>query len=129
MGAYGALKHLHLATVAISLGLFVLRGCWMLVDSSRLQMRWARVLPHVNDTVLLASALGLAALIQQYPFVNGWLTAKVVALLVYIGLGTIAIKRGRTKVVRVSALLGALLVFAYIVSVAIAHDPRGFFAA
>lgn len=84
-----------------------------------------RILPHVVDTVLLASAVALVVVVQQYPFVDPWLTAKVCALLVYIGLGTIALKRGRAKTIRLLALLAALLVFAYIVSVAVSHNPWG----
>ncbi len=97
----------------------------MLVDSPRLERPWVRIVPHVNDTLLLVSAVTMAALIQQYPFVDGWLTAKILALLAYIGLGTVALKRGRTKTVRIAAWIAALVVFGYIVSVALNHDPWG----
>lgn len=116
-------KSVHLATVAITLTLFVLRGAWMMADSPRLGARWVRVVPHVNDALLLASAIVLAYLMGQYPFVDAWLTAKVIGLLVYIALGTVALKRGRSKGVRVAAWVGALAVFAYIVAVAVHHDP------
>ena len=125
---YLVLKHLHLTTVALSLALFVLRGMWMLRDSPRLAARWVRVVPHVVDTLLLASALGLAWVLQQYPFVQGWLTAKVLALVVYIILGSLALKPGRPQPLRVACYLAALAVFGYIVSVARAHDPWGFLA-
>lgn len=120
---YFFLKNLHLATIAISLGLFVLRGAWMIAASPRLQARWVRVVPHINDTLLLASGIGLAMLIQQYPLVHGWLTAKFLALILYIGLGTLALKRGKTRGQRVAAWIAALLVFGYMVAVAIAHAP------
>lgn len=120
---YLFLKNLHLATIAISLGLFVLRGAWMIAASPRLQARWVRVVPHLNDTLLLASGIGLAVLIQQYPLVHGWLTAKLVALILYIGLGTLALKRGKTRRQRIVAWIAALLVFGYMLAVAIAHDP------
>ena len=123
---YSLVKHLHLATVAVSLALFVLRGLWMIVESPRLHARWVRIVPHVNDTVLLASGIGLAVLIGQYPLADGWLTAKLVALLVYIGLGTMALKRGRTRGVRIAAWLGALAVFGYMLAVARAHAPFPF---
>jgi uncharacterized membrane protein SirB2 len=126
MAYYAALKHLHLATIAVTLILFVLRGIWMMADSARLQARWVRVLPHVNDTLLFSSGLGLAVLLRQYPFVDGWLTAKLLALLVYISLGTIAIKRGKTRGQRVAAWIAALLVFGYMVAVARAHAPWPF---
>jgi uncharacterized membrane protein SirB2 len=120
---YSFLKNLHLATIAISLGLFVLRGAWMIAASPRLQARWVRVVPHINDTLLLASGIGLAVLIQQYPLVHGWLTAKLLALILYIGLGTLALKRGKTRGQRIAAWIAALLVFGYMLAVAITHDP------
>ena len=120
---YLILKHTHLTAVALSFALFFLRGLWMLTDSAQLQKRWVKIVPHIVDTILLASAIALAVLIQQYPFVQAWLTAKLVALAVYIGLGTIAIKRGRSKGVRVIAWIGALLTFGYIVAVALTRNP------
>jgi len=126
MAAYSLLKQLHLATIAITLALFVLRGVWMMTRSPRLQARWVRIVPHVNDTLLLASGIGLAVLIQQYPLVHGWLTAKFFALILYIVLGTFALKRGKTQGQRIAAWVAALLVFGYMVSVAMTHDPLPF---
>ena len=126
MAYYAALKHLHLTTIVVTFILFVLRGVWMMADSPRLQARWARVVPHVNDTLLFSSGLGLAIMLGQYPFVDAWLTAKLLALLLYIVLGTIAIKRGRTRGVRIGAWIAALLVFGYMVSVARTHSPLPF---
>lgn len=125
---YLVLKQLHLAMVATSFALFALRGAWMLAGSARLEARWAKVVPHVVDTLLLVSALGLAWTLGQYPFVHGWLTAKVLALLLYIVLGSLALKPGRPQALRAACFGAALLVFAYIVSVARAHDPWGFLA-
>ena len=79
-------------------------------------------MPHVVDTLLLTSALVLVFWSGQYPFVQAWLTAKVLALVVYIVLGTIALKRGKTKGVRSFALLAALATFAYIVAVALTRN-------
>ena len=124
--AYGFLKQFHLATIAITLTLFVLRGVWMMADSPRLQARWVRIVPHVNDTLLLASGLSLAVLLGQYPLVNGWLTAKLFALILYIVLGTVALKRGRTKGMRIAAWIAALLVFGYMVAVAVTRAPVPF---
>ena len=124
--AYVALKNLHLATIALTLTLFVLRGAWMMADSSRLQARWVRIVPHVNDTLLLTSGISLAILMQQYPLVHGWLTAKFFALIAYIVLGTLALKRGKTKARRIAAWVAALLVFGYMAAVAVAHDPLPF---
>lgn len=120
---YIALKHLHLGFVALSGLLFLIRGIWMLRGSPRLRQRWVRIVPHLVDTLLLASAIGLALWSRQYPGQMPWLTAKVAALLLYVVLGSIALKRGRTQRVRTAAFLGALACFAYIVSVALTRNP------
>ena len=125
---YLALKTVHVACAILSISGFALRGILMLADSRLLAARFARVAPHVVDTVLLASALWLSALIGQYPFVHGWLTAKVLALIAYIVLGTVALKRARGKAARAIAFALALGAAAYIVSVALTRDPLGFLA-
>jgi len=112
------IKSIHILAVLISISGFVLRGIWMMKDSPMLQQRWVRIVPHVNDTVLLVAGIILAINIQQYPFVHGWLTAKIIALLVYIGLGMATIGHGRSKKQRVITGLAALLVVMYMVGVA-----------
>ena len=119
---YLAIKHLHITLAVLSGSFFVLRGLWMLLDSSMLQRRWVKVVPHVVDTLLLTSALVMVFWSGQYPFDQPWLTAKVLALVVYIGLGTIALKRGKTKAVRAWAWLAALATCAYIVAVALTRQ-------
>lgn len=119
---YLLIKHLHITCAVVSGSFFVLRGVWMLRQSELLQRRWVRVVPHVVDTALLGSALTMVALSGQYPLVLPWLTAKVLALLVYIVLGTVALKRGRTRAVRSAALVGAILAFGYIVAVALSRQ-------
>ncbi|WP_409269680.1 SirB2 family protein [Massilia sp. BHUDP2] len=120
---YIALKHLHVTFVALSGLLFLVRGIWMLRASPNLEQRWARIVPHIVDTLLLASAIGLAVVSHQYPGQMPWLTAKVVGLVAYIVLGTIALKRGRTQGLRTAAFVGALACFAYIVAVAVTKNP------
>ena len=117
------LKHLHITCVALSYSLFFLRGIWMLRDSSLLQQRWVRIAPHMIDTLLLASAIALAWQLGISPLAAPWLGAKIVALLFYIVIGAYALKRGRTKRIRLTAWLAAQMVFFYIVSVAVTHDP------
>jgi len=119
---YLAIKHIHITFAALSGGFFLLRGLWMLAGSPLLQRRWVKVVPHVVDTLLLTSALVMVFWSGQYPFVQPWLTAKVLALVAYIVLGTVALKRGKTQGVRAFALLAALAVFAYIVAVALTRD-------
>ena len=123
---YTALKYLHVACVVLSGTGFVLRGAWMMQGSPMLARRWVRVLPHVVDTALLASAIALAVVIGQYPLVNGWLTAKLIGLVAYIVLGTVALKRGPTRGIRITAYGGALLAFAYIVAVALTKSAVPF---
>ncbi|MCC7327217.1 MAG: SirB2 family protein [Burkholderiales bacterium] len=125
---YALLKFLHVGCAVASIMFFCVRGVWMIGAPERLQRTWVRVVPHVVDTVLLASAIALAVMIRNYPGTHGWLTAKITGLVVYIVLGSIALKRGRTLRIRISALVGAIVVFGYIVSVAITKSPAGFLA-
>jgi uncharacterized membrane protein SirB2 len=126
MSAYLFAKYVHAGAVALSIAGFIARGVLMLRASPLLQARFVRIAPHVVDTLLLASALWLAWMLQQYPFVHGWLTAKVLGLLAYIVLGSIALRRGRTRTVRAAAFAGALLAAGYVVAVALTKDPRPF---
>ena len=118
---YLALKYFHMSCAALSGTLFLARGIWILRASPLLQQRLVRIVPHVVDTLLLASALILMAWSGQYPLAQNWLTAKLIALIAWIGLGTIALKRGKTKNIRTAAFIGALLMFGYIVKVALTH--------
>ena len=126
MALYLFVKYVHVACVVLSLAGFAARGALMLRASPLLQARFVRVAPHVVDTLLLASALWLAWMMHQAPFVHGWLTAKVLGLLAYIVLGSIALRRGRTRAVRAAAFAGALLAAGYVVAVALAKDPLPF---
>lgn len=117
------LKTLHVTAAVLSISGYILRGMLMLFESPLLRARVLRIVPHVVDTLLLASAIALAVRIHQYPLVHGWLTAKVLALIAYIVVGAIGLHYGRTKRVRVLAFGAALLIFAYIVGVALTRQP------
>lgn len=121
--SYQLIKNIHLLAVSLSIGGFLLRGYWMVSDSKLLNHRWVKTWPHVIDTVLLGSAIALAIKIQQYPFVQAWLTAKLVALLVYITCGMVALSYGKTRIQRLAAFCFALIAFGYIVLVAFAKTP------
>lgn len=121
-------KYIHLSAVLLSFCGFVLRAGWMLADSPMLGRRWVRVLPHIIDSVLLVSALWLVYLMSLPLLQSDWLLAKIIALLVYIALGTMALKRGRTKTRRLMFTVLAIMVFLYIVSVALSKSVYGFFA-
>jgi uncharacterized membrane protein SirB2 len=123
---YLLLKHFHITCAAFSSGFFLIRGQWMLAGSPLLARRWVRTLPHIVDSLLLASAIGLAVWSHQYPGQAPWLSAKVTALVVYILLGTVALKRGRTRVFRAAAYVAALVVFGYIAAVAVTKNPLVF---
>jgi len=120
--SYLALKHLHVTCVVLSGLGFSLRGGWMLNESPLRQHRLTRILPHIVDTLLLGSALTMAWMSGQYPFVNGWLTAKFCGLLAYILFGMMALKRGQTRAIRARFFGLALLAYAYIVSVALTRN-------
>ncbi|MDO6563657.1 SirB2 family protein [Amphritea sp. 1_MG-2023] len=119
---YLALKHTHITFAVLSILLFSLRGFWMLTTPEKLQRRWVKIVPHIIDTLLLLSAIALTVSINQYPFTHDWLTAKLLGLIAYIVLGTIALKRGKTRNIRLLALLMALTCVAYIVWVAFKHS-------
>lgn len=96
----------------------------MLRDSTLLHLRWVRIAPHVVDTVLLISAITLAWKLGISPLSTPWLAAKIAALLLYIAAGMIALKYGKTKRTRLIAWMAGQLVFLYIVSVALTHNPE-----
>jgi uncharacterized membrane protein SirB2 len=124
---YLALKHLHVTCVLASGAGFLLRGLYVLAGRP-LSAIWVRVLPHVVDTLLLGSAIALAVISHQYPLAQTWLTAKMVGLVAYILCGTMALKRARTRAARAAFFAAALLIYLYIVSVALTRSPLGVFA-
>jgi uncharacterized membrane protein SirB2 len=126
---YLTVKYIHVISVILSLAGFFLRGILMMRDSPLLAVPWVRVVPHVNDTVLLVAALSLAALSGQYPFVVDWVTAKVLGVIAYIILGSLALRDASTRRMRIVCWLASLAVFGWIVSVALTRQPLGFFAA
>jgi uncharacterized membrane protein SirB2 len=125
MSSYLILKHIHMTAVVLS-GLFlVLRGGWLLQSSPQLKAKWVKISPHVIDSVLLFSAIAMLVVAGQFP---AWVHVKMTLLLVYIGLGMMAFKKAKTAVQKVSFLVAALLVYMFIISVAIAKSPLGIFA-
>lgn len=125
---YLTLRGVHIGCAALTIALFALRGGLMLADAPWQRNVVLRFLPHAVDTVLLTTALMLTTVIHQYPFSTGWLTAKVVLLVAYVVLGSIALKRGRTKRIRVAAFVAALATVGFLVTVARTHHPLGMFA-
>ena len=124
---YPQIRSVHILAVCLSGGLFALRGLGVLAGMRWPQVAFVRYLSYSIDTVLLTAALMLTTIVQQFPFVDGWLTVKVLLLVPYIVLGYLAL-RGDSLRKRLACLAGAMLVFGYIYSVARAHDPLGFLA-
>jgi uncharacterized membrane protein SirB2 len=125
---YLGLRHAHIGFAMASVWLFTWRGLLMLADSPSVNSAWLRYPSYAIDTVLLTAALMLTNAIHQYPFQTSWLTMKVVLLVVYVVLGSIALKRGRTRQVRVAAFVAALVTVGFLFTVARAHHPLGLLA-
>ena len=125
---YLPIKHLHITAATLSLAFFAVRAWWSVREAPLLQQRWVKVAPHLIDTSLLVLGVVLMVMLSMWPHQHPWLAAKLVALLAYIGLGTIAIKRGRTPRVRAVAALAAVATFAYMLGTAIRHSPLSWLA-
>jgi len=120
------IKFIHVSAVFISFFFFVTRYYWMIAKPSQLQVQWVKISPHIIDTVLLSTAIILTIQISQYPFVDAWLTSKVLALLAYIVIGSVALKRGRNKQVRIIAGIIAIVIFLFMITVAVSKNATGF---
>jgi len=120
---YLALKTLHTLFAFLTLSGFLLRGYWLLRNSPLLRHKIARIAPHVIDTLFLASGIALIVAINLSVMQSPWLLAKLVGLVVYIGLGMVAMRFGRTLQARMLAFVGAVATFAYIVGVAFSKSP------
>lgn len=125
---YESLKLIHMWSAALSISGFVLRSYWMMSRPQRLQRRWVKILPHVIDSIFLLSGVALFYLLNLLLMQNAWLQIKLVALVGYVVLGTLALKRGRTMRVRITASVLAVLTFGYIVGIALAKSGRSWLA-
>ncbi len=126
---YLQIRQVHIGAVLTSGALFLLRGLGLNLFNAAWPM-WApvRYVSYTIDTVLLTAALMLMTIVHQYPFMHAWLTVKLVLLVVYIVLGSFALKRAKTRRARLGFFAAALLVFGYIYYVARAHHPLGLFS-
>ncbi|WP_028862138.1 SirB2 family protein [Psychromonas aquimarina] len=118
---YLLVKNIHMGAAYLSISLFIFRSVLSVAGSALLQHKLLKTVPHVIDTVLLLCAIYLMFTIEQYPFINSWLTAKFIALTAYIAAGTIALKRGKSAVIRFWAALTAVIIFIYIIGAAKNH--------
>ncbi|WP_028672593.1 SirB2 family protein [Saccharospirillum impatiens] len=120
--SYLMIRDVHVTLALLSVGLFVLRAIASVLEANWLQHRWARVAPHLVDTLLLTMGVWMLSILRVWPHEMPWLMAKLSALVVYILLGTMAIKRGKTPASRAIYAVLALSVFGYMVAVAITRS-------
>ena len=125
---YPQVRAVHISAVLASGALFALRGAGVLSG-----MRWPlaaplRYLSYAVDTVLLTAALMLVSMLAAAVFANHWLTVKLVLLVVYVVLGSFALKRGRSARVRALCFGAAVAVYAFIFGIARTHQPLGWLA-
>lgn len=124
---YPQIKYVHILAVLASGLLFAIRGGALLAGARWPTALLVRIASWTIDTTLLTAALMLLALLPKAMFANGWLAMKIVLLVIYIGVGTVALKRAHTQRVRAVAYVVALAIFTFIISVARAHHPLGIF--
>ena len=122
---YPQILFVHILAISLSGSLFALRGLGMLAGARWPQAAPVRYLSYSIDTVLLTAALMLLTILPRAMFANGWLTVKLVLVVAYVVLGSFALKRGRTPRIRTTCFVAALLVFAAIIGIALAHHPLG----
>lgn len=116
---------MHVGAVALSGALFALRAVLRIAGREVANHITLRVASYLIDTTLFAAAVLLMLIIHQYPLVDAWLTMKAALLAAYVMLGSIALKRARTRTGRIAAALGACLLYAAIIGVAVTRDPAG----
>ena len=126
--AYLFIKQLHTLSAALTIAGFVIRGTWMMTGSDKLRHPVTRILPHIVDTVFLLSGVAMLVMVSLNPLTQNWLLAKFTGLILYILLGTVAIRRGPTREIRTLAFVAALFTFAYVVGVALSKSPASWLA-
>ena len=122
---YEGIKHFHLMTVVISATLLSLRYALMMANSGLLEKKFLKVFPHINDTCLLLSGIGLIFITGFIPFTPAapWLSEKITCVLAYIALGFFALKLGKNKLLRTFAFFGALGWLAMAGKIAVTKAP------
>ena len=123
---YMAMKHLHLTAVALTILFFITRFIWKQIGSPMSDKKWVKILPHVIDTVLLTSAIALCIIVSRYPFIHAWVTFKLLAVIGYIILGLIALKKAQTKAMQWTSFVLALILLGATAKVAILKQPLFF---
>lgn len=125
---YLTAKTIHIAAAILTISGFMLRGAWMLGQSPLLDRKLVRILPHAIDTIFLLSGVWLIWLLRLPVLEQPWLLGKLIALVAYVWLGMIALRRGRTRRIRATAFFLAVLTFAYIIGVALTKSVSSWLA-
>lgn len=125
---YQLIKSIHALTAIVTIAGFLLRGFWMLTDNELLNRKLTRILPHVIDTLFLVSGVVLLVMLGGTPLTQPWMLFKITGLVVYIGLGMVALRRGKSPGIRASAFVAAIAVFAYTYGVAVSKSPASWIA-
>ena len=107
---------------------FLFRSYLMFIESKWLNHKLVLVTPHIIDTVFLFSGFSMAFLLNIGLFAQGWLTMKIFLLMFYLLFVGIALSRGGTKYVRVTAFFLAIFTFVYIVGIAVNKTAISWFA-
>lgn len=115
-------KFIHISCAIITISGFLARSWLKFTSPAILQQTWIKIAPHVVDALLLASAIVLVVLTRQYPFVAPWVTAKLIALCIYIGFGLLTLRFARTNKQILAGFIGACLSFSYIIAVALTRN-------
>jgi len=122
MNSYIFIKTLHIITVTLSLSGFLLRAWWRFNDPQKLSLKSVRIVPHINDTVLLLSAVALMVMLGQYPTIYNWQGGKILFLLLYIVTGAMTLKTRFSHSTSLIALFFALACFSMILLLAKHHS-------
>ncbi|MBJ2128838.1 SirB2 family protein [Alteromonas sp. IB21] len=120
---YMMAKHLHLTAVGLSILFFIFRFIWSQLDANALSKKWVKILPHIIDTVLLGSAVWLCIILSQYPFVNAWITFKLIGVILYIVFGLFALKKAKTTLSKWAFFIAAIGVLMATAMVAVTKQP------
>jgi uncharacterized membrane protein SirB2 len=124
---YPQIRFVHVACVLLSGALFFLRGTGVLTGARWPMLLSVRIASYSIDTVLLTAALMLVTMLPGALFANGWLTTKLVLLVIYVVFGSLALKRARTPRARRLCFVAAAVTYLFMFSIARAHDPFGVF--
>ena len=117
--SFVALKMIHMACAFISGASFLARGILMIRQSPLLSAKFVKIAPHVNDTLLLGTAIAMLVMLSLNPLNVTWLMLKIGLLVVYIGLGLVALRFGKSIGIRIAAWNAGLVVFVAIVGIAL----------